>query len=122
MTWWRLKRQCVSLTLHACWQNQAQTDTEGTREQLKAERDHLKMQVEGSGASLAKAHKEVVQEYRANFKETNDYLALLNNVAEEYKASLKRVNLDFDAEYYNRLILKLEKSQTLTPEDPIGFD
>ena len=47
--------------------------------------------MEGFEASLAKACEEAVQEYRANFKETSDYLDLLNDATEEYKASLKRV-------------------------------
>ena len=40
-------------------------------------RDSLKVQVEGFGASLAKAHEEAIQEYKANFKETDDYLDLI---------------------------------------------
>ena len=78
--------------------------------------------MEGFGASLVKAHEEAVQEYMANLKENNDYLDLMNDTTEEYKASLRRVNPDFDAEHYDRLILELEKPQTLTPNDPVGFD
>ena len=78
--------------------------------------------MEGFGASLAKAHEEAIQEYRANFKETNDYLDLMHSATEEYKAQLKKVNPDFDAEHYDRLILELEKPQTPTSEDPISFD
>ena len=78
--------------------------------------------MEGFGAFLAKAHEETVQEYKTNFKETNDYLDLLDNASKEYKASLKKVNPDFDAEYYDRLILKLEEPQTPAPEDLVGFD
>ena len=67
------------------------------------------MQAKGFKASSTKARKEAVQEYRANFKETNDYLELLNDAAKEYKAWLKNVNPSFDVEYYNRLILELEE-------------
>ena len=71
--------------------------------------DSLKVQVEGFGASLAKASEEAVQEYRANFKETYDYLDLMQDATKEYKAQLKKVNLDFDVEHYDRLILGLEE-------------
>ena len=57
-------------------------------------------------ASLAKAREEVVQEYRANFKETSNYLDLMNDAIQKYKASLKRVNPSFDAEYCDNLILE----------------
>ena len=67
--------------------------------------DLLKAQVEGFGASLAKAHEEAIQEYRANFKEMNDYLDLMHNATEEYKGQLKKINPDFDTEHYDRLIL-----------------
>ena len=87
----------------------------------EGERDQLKARVEGFKASLAKAREEDTQEYRANFKETNDYLDFMNDATEEYKASLRRVNPNFDAEYYNRLILELEEPQTLAPKDPVGF-
>ena len=65
---------------------------EATRELDRAcsevvqERDLLKAQVEGFGAFLAKARKEAVQEYRANFKEMSDYLDLMQDATEEYKA------------------------------------
>ena len=78
--------------------------------------------MERFGASLAKAYEEAVQEYRAKFKETSDYLDLMNDATEEYKASLKRVNPNFDAKYYDNLILEQEEPQTLAPEDPVGFD
>ena len=101
---------------------QAQKDPEGERDQLRAERDQLKVQMEGFRASLVKAHEEAVHEYRANFKETNDYLDLLNDTTEEYKALLKRVNPNFDTEHYDRLILELEEPQTPTPKDPVRFE
>ena len=46
---------------------------------------------------------------------------LLNDTTEEYKASL-RMDPNFDAEHYDRLILELEEPQTLAPEDLVGFD
>ena len=58
----------------------------------------------------------------ANFKETNDYLDLINDATEEFKALLRRVNPDFDAEHYDKLILELEEPQTLAHEDLVGFD
>ena len=73
--------------------------------------------MEGFKASLTRACEEAVQEYRANFKKTKDYLDLLNDVTEEYKASLKRVNPSFDAEYYDNLILEQEELQTSALED-----
>ena len=78
--------------------------------------------MEGFEASLAKACEEAVQEYRANFKETSDYLDLLNDATEEYKASLKRVNPSFDTEYYDNLILEQEELQTPAIEDSVRFD
>ena len=76
--------------------------------------------MEGFGASLAQAHKKAIYEY--NFKETNDYLDLLNDATEEYKASLRKVNPNFDSEHYDRLILVLEEPQIPALEDPVGFD
>ena len=64
--------------------------------------------MEGFRASLTRAREEVVQEYKANFKETRDYLDILNDATEEYKASLKKVDPSFDAEYYDNLILEQE--------------
>ena len=78
---------------------------EGEQDQLKVERDQLKALVEGFEAALARARKEAVQEYRANFKETRKYTYVLNDAFEEYKASLKRVDPNFNAEYYDNLIL-----------------
>ena len=51
---------------------QAQKDTEGKQDQLRSEREQLKAHEEGFGAFLAKAHEEAVQEFKANFNETND--------------------------------------------------
>ena len=65
--------------------------------------------MEEFGVSLTRDCKEAVQEYKANFKETRYYFDLLNDATDEYKASLKRVDPSFDAEYYNNLILKQEE-------------
>ena len=59
----------------------------------------------GIGTLVAQAREEAVQEHKANFKETDDYLDLIWDATVEYKAQLKKVNLDFDAEHYDRLIL-----------------
>ena len=58
----------------------------------------------------------------ANFKETDDYLDLMRDATEEYKAQLKKVNPDFDAEYYDKLILEADEPQTPALEDLVGFD
>ena len=46
----------------------------------------------------------------------------MRDATTKYKASLKKVNPDFDAKYYNRLIFEAYEPQTLIPEDPVGFD
>ena len=60
----------------------------------------------------------------ANFKETKNYLDIMNYAFEEYKASLKRVDPNFDAEYYDDLILQQALGELQTPitEDLVGFD
>ena len=85
-------------------------------------RNSLKVHVASIGALVAKSHEEDLREYKANFKEMDDYLHLIRDATEKYKTSLKRVNPDFDAEYYDRLILEVEKPQTPAPEDLVGFD
>ena len=35
---------------------------------------------------------------------------------------MKKINPNFDADHYDRLILELEEPQTPAPEDPVGFD
>ena len=76
----------------------------------------------GIEALLAQACEETVQECKPNFKEMDDYLDLIRDATKEYKAQLKRVNPDFDAVHYNRLILEADVPQTPTLEDPVGFD
>ena len=46
----------------------------------------------------------------------------MRDATEEYKTSLKNVNPNFDAEYFDRLILEADEPQNPTLEDPIGFD
>ena len=46
----------------------------------------------------------------------------MRDATEEYKESLKKVNLDFDADYYDRLILEVGGPLTPVSEDPIRFD
>ena len=84
---------------------------EALREHEKAlaatvrERNTLKVHVVGIGELVAQAHEEAVQEYKANFKDMDDYLDLMRDATEEYKDSLKRVNPDFNADYYDMLFL-----------------
>ena len=46
----------------------------------------------------------------------------MNDATKEYKASLRKVNPDFDTELYHRLVLELEEPQTSALEDPVRFD
>ena len=46
----------------------------------------------------------------------------MQDATTEYKASLKKVNPNFNVEHYDRLILKLDEPQTPAPEDPVRFD
>ena len=65
----------------------------------------LKAHVAGIGALVAHAWEEAIQEYKANFKDTDDYLDLTRDTVIEYKENLKRVDSSFDGDYYDRLIL-----------------
>ena len=47
---------------------------------------------------------------------------LMRDATEEYKAQLKKVNPDFDAEHYDRLILEADEPQTPALEGLVGFD
>ena len=69
------------------------------------ERNTLKVHMVRIGAIVAQAREEAVQEYKANFKDTDDYLDLMRDATMEYKESLKWVDPSFDADYYDRLIL-----------------
>ena len=55
-------------------------------------------------AKVAKAKVDVVQEYKNSFKDTVDYLFLMRDAVNEYKASIKKVDPTFDGDYYDRLI------------------
>ena len=46
----------------------------------------------------------------------------MRDATEAYKAQLKKVNLDFDTKYYDKLILKVNEPQTPALDDPVGFD
>ena len=84
------------------------------------ERDLLKVQVAGTWAQVAKAHEEAIWEYKENFKDTDDYLDLMRDDITKYKEALKRVDSNFDGDYYDKLILS--EPQTLAPRDPDGFE
>ena len=73
----------------------------------------------GIGAQVAKAREEAVQQYKANFKDTDDYLELMRDVVAEYKMVVKRVDPNFNGDYIDNLILG--EPQTPAPEDPVGF-
>ena len=66
-------------------------------------------------AKVAKAKADAVQEYKDGFKDTMDYLFLMRDAVNEYKASIKRVDPTFDGDYYDRLISG--ESATPAPED-----
>ena len=75
------------------------------------ERNTFKVLMAGIGALMTKARDEAVQEYKANFKEMDDYLDLMRDATEEYKAQLKKVNPNpnFDAKHYDRVILEADE-------------
>ena len=54
---------------------------------------------------MAKAREESIWEYKENFKDTDDYLDLMRDVVVEYKEALKQVDLNFDGDCYDMLIL-----------------
>ena len=70
----------------------------------------------GIRALMVQGHKESVQEFKANFKDMDNYLDLMRAATIEYKESLKQVDPSFDADHYDKLIigephtLALEKS------------
>ena len=66
-------------------------------------------------AKVAKAKVDVVQEYKNSFKDTVDYLFLMRDVVNKYKASIKKVDPTFDRDYYDGLILG--EPATHAPED-----
>ena len=70
---------------------------------------------EEMAAKVAKAKVDVVQVYKDDFKDTMDYLFLMRDAVNEYKASIKRVDPTFDGDYYDRLISG--EPATPAPED-----
>ena len=49
------------------------------------ERNTLKVYVEGIEALVAQTQEEAIQEYKVNFKDTENYLNLIRDVVTEYK-------------------------------------
>ena len=84
------------------------------------ERDALKVKVAGIGEKVARAREEAVQEYKDNFKDTDDYLDLMKDAMVEYKIAMKKANLNFDSDYYDNLIFG--EPLTTAPEDPSRFE
>ena len=66
-------------------------------------------------AKVAKAEMDVVKAYKNGFKDIINYLFLMRDAMNEYKASIKRVDPTFDGDYYDRLISS--EPTTLAPED-----
>ena len=66
---------------------------------------------------MAEAWADAVREYKNGFKHTMDYLFLMRDAVNEYKASIKKVDPTFDGDYYDRLISG--KPDTPTPEDSL---
>ena len=65
------------------------------------EHDSLKAEM---ATKVAKAEVNAVQAYKDGFKDTMDYLFLMRDAVNEYKASIKKVDPTFDGDYYDRLI------------------
>ena len=55
-------------------------------------------------AKVAKAKVDVVQEYKVSFMDTMDYLFLMRDAINKYKASINRVDSSFDGDHYDHLI------------------
>ena len=55
-------------------------------------------------SEVGKAKVDAVQAYKDGFKDTVDYLFLMRDTVNEYKASIKKVDPTFDGDYYDRLI------------------
>ena len=74
----------------------------------------------GIGEQVARAREEAVQEYKNNFKDIDDYLNLMKDAVDEYKMAVKKVDPNFDGDYYDNLIFP----EPLTPasECPVGFE
>ena len=50
----------------------------------------------------------------------NDYLFLMRDAVDEYKMAIKKVDPNFDDDYYDNLIFGEPLTHAL--EDPVGFD
>ena len=83
-------------------------------------RDMLKGELIGMGDKVARAREEAIQEYKDNLKDMDDYLDLMRDAVEEYKMAVKKVDLSFEVDYYDNLILG--EPQTPAPEDPVRFE
>ena len=68
-------------------------------------------------AKVTEARADAVREYKNGFKDTMDYLFLMRDMVNEYKASIKKVDPTFDRDYYDRLISG--KSDTPAPKDSL---
>ena len=55
-------------------------------------------------AKVAKVEMDAVKAYKDGFKDTVDYLFLMRDAVNEYKASIKKVDPTFDGDHYDRLI------------------
>ena len=82
------------------------------QESLKAEVAARKAEV---AASVAEAEMDAVKAYKDGFKDKVDYLFLMRDAVNEYKASIKRVDPTFDGDHYDRLISS--EPDTPAPED-----
>ena len=70
---------------------------------------------------LIKAREEAVQEYKDSFMDSDDYLEILREATDEYKAALKRVDPNFDPEHYDRFLTQ-DEPQTPTHKNLVGFE
>ena len=64
----------------------------------------LKAEVASIGEKVARAQEEAVQEYKNNFKDTDDYHDLMKDAVIEYKMVVKKVDPNFDGDYCDNLI------------------
>ena len=67
---------------------------------------------------MARAREEAVQEYKNNFKDTDDYLDMMKDVVDKYKMVVKKIDPNFDAGYYDNLIFP--EPMTTASEDLLG--
>ena len=65
----------------------------------------LKGQLVGVEERVAMAREEAIQEYKDKFKDTNNYFKLMRDAVGEYKMAVKKVDPNFDIDYYDNLIL-----------------